>query len=539
MNEEKRPLLTKEQAFMAGSTLLASGVLDVATHFDGLALFAGAAGVFLAYRHGSDVLDHFVPGRHNAQALEATAHFVDAVAAQPEGLDQSAPAKLRRLVGLKTPRKSSKGETDIEPIEPLQPRHFDFTDKDDLAAPTFAPSGPLYFSQVLRTFTPSLDKIYLGTLPDGTPVFVKARNLCHTALAGATRGGKDHLIRQLMSQLCFAGAKVYLLNPNYTRYDLESVDPYGRPYAEDWTPFESWLKNDPREMIPRDRKYQVIEHYLKSAYDMVERRMEKYGYSEQLGAPQFLFVNEIPAIVDEVPHTATYLKKILREGAKVGVFMVNASQDFQVTTVFKEIGGGVRKCYRTAIDVGSDPATQNALGLPVAKGLGKGNVSLRCDAVLSAARAPYVDNDALYALLGPSTYTPGAAHEQAEDELMSYMVSGQGYGEEEERHTDPMPQVAHHYHGHGAASVQQRRAEREQRLRSAAPVEVRRAEVAETPAPASMLSRDEQQVLNAYRSGLKTGNAIAAETRLSSTRVNQVLNKLSRMELIDWQPRKA
>lgn len=306
--------------------------------------------------------------------------------------------------------------------------------EDEIAPPQMLPDGPFYFSEVLKGFTPSLSKIYLATLPDGKPVFIKARELCHTALAGATRGGKDHLIRQLMSQLCYAGAKCYLLNPNYTRYDLETEDPYGRPYPEDWTPFEAWLRNDPREMIPRDRKWKVIEHYLKEAFDLVERRLEAYGYSEKpLGAPQFLFVNEVPAIVDEVPRTAHYLKKILREGAKVGVFMVNASQDFQVSTVFKEVGGGIRKCYRTAFDVGSDPATQNALGLPVAKGLGKGKISLRCDDVLGAGRAPYVDNESLYRLLGPSTYGTSASQDEAEDELVSYMVSGAPA----ERDTDP------------------------------------------------------------------------------------------------------
>lgn len=309
---------------------------------------------------------------------------------------------------------------------------FDFTAGDELAPPT--PNGPLYFSSILKTFTPSLETIYLATLPTGEHVFTDARSLCHTALAGATRGGKDHIIRMLMSQLCFAGAKVYLLNPNYTRYDLETVDPYKRPCPEDWTPFEAYLKNDPTEMIPRDRKYKVIEHYLQMAFDMVERRMEAYGYSEHIGAPQFLFVNEIPTIVEEVPHTARYLKKILREGAKVGVFMVNASQDFQVATIFKEIGGGVRKCYRTAFDVGSDPATQNALGLLPLKKLGKGSGSLRYDDLLSAVRLPYVDNPALYALLGPSTYVAGRHHEE-EDELVAYAM---GTPSQDDPNTEPL-----------------------------------------------------------------------------------------------------
>lgn len=332
----------------------------------------------------------------------------------------------------------------LEAMEDVQPKArvatpvLDFTANDELAPPLLLPDGPLYFSQVLKTFKPTLDKIYLATLPNGKPIYIKARHLCHTALTGSTRGGKSQIIRQLMSQLCYAGAKVYLLNPHYIRYDLEAVDPYGRPCPEDWTPFEAYLKNDPREMIPLATKYRVIEHYLKVAYELVGKRLEIAGESQQrLGAPHFIVIDELPAIVDEVPGATQYLKRILREGAKVGVFVINASQDLQVSTVFQGIGGGVRACYRTAFDVGSDPATQRALGLPVLNGLGKGNVSLRCDEIASAGRVPFVDNEALYALLGPSTYTASKTHHLDEDELMEYVGSGRRH--EEETYTEMLP----------------------------------------------------------------------------------------------------
>lgn len=327
---------------------------------------------------------------------------------------------------------------ELEPMEPLQPRPVHNVGSEDaLSAPTFLPDGPFRFSDILKTFTPSLNKIYLATLPDGTHVFTSARDLCHTALAGATRGGKDHLIRQLMSQLCYVGANVYLLDPNYKRYDLESVDPWKRPYPEDWTPFEQHLKNDPRELINRDRTYKVIEHYLKEACALVEHRLEILGHSKQrLGAHHFIFINELPAIVDEVPNTVHYLKKILREGAKVGVFLVNASQDFQVGTVFKDVGGGIRKCYRTGFDVGTDPATQNALGLLPLKGLGKGRASLRNDVVTSEARVPWVENEALYALLGPSTYIPSAKQQHTETVLHPYQPDS------DERESIPEPRAA-------------------------------------------------------------------------------------------------
>lgn len=356
---------------------------------------------------------------------------------------------------------------------------------DELSAPTFLPVGPLYFSNILKTFTPSLERIYLATLPNGKPVFIPARNLCHTALAGATRGGKDHLIRMLMSQLCYAGAKVYLLDPNYTRYDLEAVDPFGRSCPEDWTPFEAYLKNDPREMTMRARKYLVIEHYLEQAFNKVEQRLEDRGSGTKLGAPHFLFVNEMPAIIDEVPKTLRYLKKILREGAKVGVFMVNASQDFHVSTIFKEIGGGVRKCYRTAFDVGSDPDTQRALGLLPGKIAGKGNGSLRCDDILSLARLPYVDNEALYGLLGPSTYASKELETEREEVLPSYA----SYGAQEAS----VPETPRrHYAASGYEAYTRKKASRK------APVYTARESVPETP----RLSPDEQLAYSTYADGM-------------------------------------
>lgn len=392
---------------------------------------------------------------------------------------------------------------------------------DELSAPTFLPNGPLYFSSVLKTFTPSLEKIYLGTLPNGKPVFIPARNLCHTALAGATRGGKDHIIRMLMSQLCYAGARVYLLDPNYTRYDLEAVDPLGRACPEDWTPFEAYLKNDPREMTMRARKYLVIEHYLEQAFNKVEQRLEDRGSGTKLGAPHFLFVNEMPAIIDEVPKTLRYLKKILREGAKVGVFMVNASQDFHVSTIFKEIGGGVRKCYRTAFDVGSDPDTQRALGLLPGKIAGKGNGSLRCDDILSLARLPYVDNEALYGLLGPSTYA--SKRETEREEVLP------SYGAERVPETPRVEQETPRRHTATSAydAHRQRIAQRKTPVYAAA----RSSEKApETPVPE--LPAELQSAYTFYQAGLVTCRPLATALGVSPATANGYLARLAAMGLI-------
>lgn len=105
--------------------------------------------------------------------------------------------------------------------------------------------GPCTLSQSLTSFQPSLERILLGFLAGGEPVFSDADGLCHVAVAGATGGGKSVIERLLLAQLCKAGARILLLNPHYTRWDRRAKDPAGRPSPEDWTPFTTHRKGDP------------------------------------------------------------------------------------------------------------------------------------------------------------------------------------------------------------------------------------------------------------------------------------------------------
>src|SRR5205814_1043038 len=94
-------------------------------------------------------------------------------------------------------------------------------------------SSPLIFSQVLESFTPTIERVFLAHTLDGQNLFCHARDLCHVALAGPTGGGKSSIMRLLMLQLCRAGARVLLLNPHYTGYDIEAIGPDGSITPED------------------------------------------------------------------------------------------------------------------------------------------------------------------------------------------------------------------------------------------------------------------------------------------------------------------
>lgn len=459
--------------------------------------------------------------------------------------EHSQPSAIHRLFTGKSVRDAEKQSEQLtvtqarnEPMERLQPKppvaSRQSYETGELLAPRKKRSGVFLFSQVLEQFTPSLDKIYLGTLEDGRMIFCRAEDLCHVALAGATRGGKSSIMRMLMAQLCYAGANVLILNPHYSRYILDK--------KEDWTPFEPYLMYDPMEC----RKYDVIEHYLRQvATEMLPKRLDRFAHSQPVGKPYFLVLDELPAIVDHLPDAPMYLKSILREGAKVGLFLITAAQDFLVSTISPKGGGAVRDCYRTVEYVGGDATTANVLLDMPAKDvpenqLGKGTVMLRCDLVKPAAlaRVPLVENEALYTLLGPSTYVASKNKRQDdEDELVAYLVSGSGR-DEEERHTETLPAQRRHVQTSSYEQHRQRIASRKTPVYARQSTQV--VTVPETPhveASENRLKQDEQSVLEAYQSGLKSGNAIAGMTGISATRVNQCLNKLSAMKLIDWQPK--
>jgi hypothetical protein len=279
---------------------------------------------------------------------------------------------------------------------------FSSDGEDELRAPT--PKGNYTFSSVLGEFTPSLESIYLGRRMDGSPIYSTVKGLCHVALAGNTGGGKSSIMRLILSQLCAIRVNVLLLNPHFTWYDLES--------GEDWTPFKPYLMYDPIECA----EYDVIEHYLHQiAKVIMPKRKERYRKSLPLGKPYFIAMDELPAIIKNAPSAAGYIEDILREGRKLGIFLVVAATDFLMSTLSPQgnVGGEIRDNFRTASYVGGGPTTAKTLldmapkDIPEDR-LGKGTIMIRCQTVKKAemAEVPYTDNDALYRLLGPSTYDP-------------------------------------------------------------------------------------------------------------------------------------
>jgi hypothetical protein len=440
----------RSRAIATISAVGATGIGAMALHGGAWgAIATGAAGIIMW--HCEDVLEKSVKSVIMHDEVRAAEEFVERIMPEPEVRheDQRVLSKLKRLVGIDdSPQPSlehrydeqeqsvaERGNTmpaltpqqrisevrrNIIPPRPIQQPSQNFADDvdasvywgeswsdDDDVQPlpsTTKDNGMFTFSQILdKGFAPSLNKIYLGRLTDGTDVYVTAKDLCHVALAGLTGNGKSSIMRLIMAQLCKIGVTVLLLNPHYMQWDHSG--------GEDWTPYEPYLEKSPTDCAI----YETIGTYLEwAAKTLLSKRIERARVGKPIGKPFFIVVDELPAIVAECKDVPSHIAKLLREGRKFGIFLIVASQDFQVKTIGFE-GGGVRKCFKTAFYVGGDVATAKALlnddnqKDPIPENdLGKGTIMLRCSATKKAVltKVPYVDNESLYRLLGKSTFSP-------------------------------------------------------------------------------------------------------------------------------------
>jgi hypothetical protein len=262
------------------------------------------------------------------------------------------------------------------------------------ALPVSEPAASLPGLTDLATLghTPTADSILLALGEGGERITVSARALCHVALVGATGGGKSNLLRLLLPQLQAIGARVVLADPHYAPIDPENGD--------DWRAIEARLHLAP---AVKASEIAALFAYLT---DELDRRIELRNKGQKWGPSLFLAMDELPVIADSVEGAIDQLGRLLREGRKVGIFSVGASQSMLV----KVVGGdsSAREAYRTAFYVGGDLKSAAALLDMPQREINEGKLTTGMALLRSVAtaparlvRVPYASNRAIAALLGP------------------------------------------------------------------------------------------------------------------------------------------
>jgi hypothetical protein len=272
---------------------------------------------------------------------------------------------------------------------------------------TPAMPGPLDLATL--DVRPSESRILLALDAHG-PVHVSVQQLCHVALLGATGGGKSNLLRLIIPQIQAFGASVCLADPHFAPVDPESGD--------DWRLIEQRLR-----FAPAVTAHQ-IDQLLDFMTEELDRRLALRRANQRVGVPMFLAFDELPSIADLVPSAVPRIGRLLREGRKVHLLTIGASQSMLI----KEVGGSsaLRDQYRTAAYVGGDRKSAAAiLDMPertIDDGpLGKGVILLRSEVTKPArlVRVPLVSNAAIAALL-ESAAAPETLDESATVKGLSF-----------------------------------------------------------------------------------------------------------------------
>src|SRR5258708_35059525 len=75
--------ITREQVIAVGGTLLTSGIIDVATHFNPAYTLAGLVAIYAAGRLTPEVVKFLVPGSDPEATIKTVARLVDHLDREP------------------------------------------------------------------------------------------------------------------------------------------------------------------------------------------------------------------------------------------------------------------------------------------------------------------------------------------------------------------------------------------------------------------------------------------------------------------------
>lgn len=250
--------------------------------------------------------------------------------------------------------------------------------------------GPLTLGQVQAGgWAPTVGAILLGVGPAGALLTVPIGDqLCHVVTAGKTGSGKSNTLRLLLTQLAAVGAEYYICDPHFT--------PVNPTTGEDWRALA--LASAPRRALTGKGEIVALVDGLAAE---VDARLTRWHAGTAPGPARFYLFEELPSLADADKDFMRKLGRLLREGRKLGLYVITAAQDMLISTV----GGsaGLRSQFATVYYGGGDPYTARALlAVKVAEPPGRGVCWLRsvADVEPRQVRVPLVTNADIAGLLG-------------------------------------------------------------------------------------------------------------------------------------------
>ena len=189
--------------------VVATGVLEVASHFNFGGLLLGGFITLAVARHSQDILHYLVPGSDVAGVADATERVVDAISPMhKEDDDQAVFSKLKRLVGIDPPRLDPvpKSGNDVQrERNALEPSRLDLPQEVDAFQASVHVEKPLSVARLtIADIVAHTERnsymVYIGrslTKPRSPAVPIRFYKR-HIKLIGASQHGKSSMAAAML-----------------------------------------------------------------------------------------------------------------------------------------------------------------------------------------------------------------------------------------------------------------------------------------------------------------------------------------------------
>lgn len=294
--------ITPGQVLVTTGTVLTSGVIDVATHFNPAYTLAGLVAIYAAGRLTPDLLKYLVPGSDPQGAFKVVESIANHYAPEDQGeLPQDALSKIKRLLHIKTP--AAPGRPKDERDERM-PRERDEDEEDgqpgkNALVPIIIPRAPA-FRDMCHLITKK--RLVLCYTIDG-PIYGTIEDLLSMAIIGKPGRGKTTALIYYVAMLLKADAEVHVWDPHGSMSELDGAFP-GLHYTDDLEDIPDSITRLRAELEERRVLYKRMKDRIK-----------------EVKPPLLLLVDELPVIGE-------FSKSLAKKGVEEDQTPIKLISDF-------------------------------------------------------------------------------------------------------------------------------------------------------------------------------------------------------------------